>query len=155
MPALLLVLPLIVMPLALGVASGLALRPPPMPDTAAPDVEPKASEPARLYVPLRAPVNISLPGGGDRLKIVLTLALEAKAAPAIEDLLKKRAHEVQTGLAETALRTAERLGTDLTPVALRAALPEPLRKTINARLETLGEAPAVLEVLITDWALAP
>jgi hypothetical protein len=151
-------LPALALPLGLGLASLWALRLPPVPAASAPVADPPEDTAPpredRIYLPLITPVTVSLPEGGTRLRIGIGVAIRKTGGYALLSRLKDRPEAVQAGLAEAVLRTAEGLGPEAGPEALRAALPEALRHAMNERLESLGEARAVLEVLITGWARA-
>ena len=154
-PLMAFVLPALALPLGLGLASFWALRLP-HPAISEPPAEtvPPATNEERIYLPLITPVTVSLPNGGPRLKIEIGVALRAEGGYALLARLKERPEAVQSGLAETVLRSAEDLGPEASTEDLRAAIPEALRAAMNQRLEDLGEDRAVLEVLVTGWARA-
>src|SRR6056297_827304 len=152
-PLLVFALPALVLPLGLGLASLWVLRLPVMPlnDTPAQTV-PSTARVERTYLPLLTPITVTLPHGETRLKIEIGVAIRAEGGYALLSRLKDRPEAVQSGLAETVLRTAEDLGPEASTEDLRAAMPKALRAAMNQRLEDLGEDRAVLEVLITGWA---
>ena len=146
-------LPALALPLGVGLASLWVLRVPPATISQASE-EPIPEPEKRIYLPLITPITVSLPDGGPRLKIEIGVAIREKGGYALLSRLQERPEAVQSGLAETVLRTAENLGPDASTEDLRAAVPNALRAAMNQRLEALGEDPAVLEVLITKWARA-
>ncbi|MEQ8900752.1 MAG: flagellar basal body-associated FliL family protein [Roseovarius sp.] len=155
LPLLAFALPALALPLGLGLASLWVLRVPPPPIATAPaETVPPVTKEERIYLPLVTPITVSLPGDGPRLKIEIGVAIRAEGGYALLTRLKERPEAVQSGLAETVLRTAEDLGPEASTEDLRAAVPKALRAAMNQRLEDLGEDRAVLEVLITGWARA-
>jgi hypothetical protein len=146
-------------PIALGLASLWILnQTPAVPQpTAAPAPASEAAtgpEPRR-YLPLSLPVTVSLPEGGGTLSIGLGVALREAGSLELMARLADRQQEAQAELADVMLRAAENLPADTRLAVLRSSLPETLKEAMNARLIAMGEEPAILEVLILDWAHAP
>lgn len=146
-------------PIALGGASLWVLHQTPavpqpaLPVTPAPDA-PAGPEPRR-YLPLMMPVTVTLPEGGGTLSIGLGVALREEGSLDLMARLADRQQEAQAELAGVVLRAAESHPADTRLAALRSSLPATLKEAMNARLITMGEEPAILEVLILDWAHAP
>jgi hypothetical protein len=101
------------------------------------------------------PVTVTLPEGGGTLSIGLGVALREEGSLDLMVRLADRQQEAQAELAGVVLRAAESHPADTRLAALRNSLPETLKEAMNARLITMGEEPAILEVLILDWAHAP
>ena len=146
-------------PIALGLASLWILNQTPavpQPTTApAPASEAPTGPEPRRYLPLSLPVTVSLPEGGGTLSIGLGVALREAGSLELMARLADRQQEAQAELADVMLRAAESLPADTRLAALRDSLPETLQEAMNARLIAMGEEPAILEVLILDWAHAP
>ncbi len=146
-------------PMALGAASLWVLRqtpsvPQPMAATAPTGDAPAGPEPRR-YLPLSLPVTVTLPDGGGTLSIGLGIALREAGSIELMARLADRQLEAQAELADVVLRAAESYPADTRLAALRNTLPETLKEAMNARLITMSEEPAILEVLILDWSHAP
>jgi flagellar basal body-associated protein FliL len=153
------VLPASLGPIVLGLASVWVMHQTPRllafqdENAKAEEVTPKPDK--RVYLPLDIPVTLSLPNGGGTLTMSLGIALREKGSLALMARLSDRQQEAQAGLAAAVLHTAETLEPDAGLDDLRVALPESLLEALNARLITMGEEPAILEVLILAWAHAP
>lgn len=152
-------LPATAVPLLLVLASFLALHAPepvrlPPEEGAAEELVPPEPPEKRVYVSLFNPVTVSLPASPRMLKLELGLALRADTVGRLITLFQDNPEQVEAGAADALLRIAEVLGPDADPSDLRAAVPDALREEMNARLIEMGEEPAVLEVLITNWALS-
>ena len=99
--------------------------------------------------------TVTLPDGGGTLSIGLGIALREAGSLELMARLSDRQLEAQAELAEVVLRAAESYPADTRLAALRNSLPETLKEAMNARLIAMSEEPAILEVLILDWAHAP
>jgi len=115
---------------------------------------PPPERPERLYFPITQSVTASLPGGTERVKITLGVAVSKKDGISLLATLSDKMEMVQAGLAQAVMKAAETLPSDATADELRGLLPEVLRSDLNDRLVGLGLPPAVIEVLITEWAVA-
>ncbi|WP_417727030.1 hypothetical protein [Roseovarius sp.] len=153
------VLPASLGPVVLGLASVWVMHETPLLSFPSETTEiaedpPHQPEPRR-YLALDLPVTASLANGGGTLTVSLGIALREKGSLALMARLSDRQQEARAGLADAVLRTAEGLAPETGLDALRAALPERLMQVLNAKLVSMGEAPAILEVLILEWAHVP
>lgn len=146
-------------PIALGAASLWILRQvpalPQLSASPAPTSDAPAGPEPRRYLPLSLPVTVTLPDGGGTLSIGLGIALREAGSLELMARLSDRQQEAQAELADVVLRAAESNPADTRLAALRNSLPETLKEAMNARLIAMSEEPAIIEVLILDWAHAP
>lgn len=151
-------LPTLVLPLGMLVASVIAMS---QPVTVSSEPDPAPAEPAAPAPPTRTyhaflnPVTLSLPGDTGRLSIQIGVALPETFDRALEKTLQDKPDAILGNLATVIHDAVETEGTDGDPVQLRALLSQALLPAINANLAAMGEPPDILEVLIIDWALLP
>ncbi|MEL6550200.1 MAG: hypothetical protein AAFQ54_08125 [Pseudomonadota bacterium] len=162
--------PALLLPLLVGVGSKLALRAPApaallaadpgadaAPGIAAAVEEAVIGRPIE-YVPLRIPLDVTLPRDLGRVRVNLAVAIDASDPATSDENWTARLEAAQRGFAEVALRVAERrdagpgLDPDLT--LYRQELPRALRVEMNRQLGLLEPPREILEVLIMDWGHA-
>ncbi|MCH2076613.1 MAG: hypothetical protein MK180_06965 [Rhodobacteraceae bacterium] len=148
-----LLVPAIALPALFGVALLLASGP------SRPDPVNEVVDPAELvYETISREVDIPLPGDRGRLRVDLVAVFNDQEEVRIRQKVGPNLIPVTRTITEDSLRLVEdleargQLSDDLQ--ALRQALPEVLRASINSELEREGLAPAVLEILISKWAVA-
>lgn len=151
--------PVIAMPALILVASVLALSDPkpapPEPEVATDEAAAAPDAPgARVYFPLIEPITVALPNGLERVKIGIGVALDKQRSGALLMAMADQSDVIQAELVQAVLTTAEDMPDQSSAEDLRALLPEVLRSGMNAKLATMGLEPAVLEVMVTEWAIA-
>ncbi|MEM8576941.1 MAG: hypothetical protein AAGF60_03740 [Pseudomonadota bacterium] len=113
----------------------------------------------RTYERVSRQVDIPLPAEYGRLGVDIVAVMVRREEQIIRQQLGPSLNAVTRTLAEEAMALAESLDQagDLSPdlQALRAAFPEAMRGAINAELRREGLPPAVREILIAKWAVAP
>lgn len=151
-------LPTLVLPLGMLLASVMAVT---QPISVDPEPDPAPVEPAeppeltRTYHAFLTPITLSLPGNTGRLSIQIGVALPQTFDRALEKTLQDKPDAILGNLATVILDAVETEGTEGDPAQLRALLSDALLPAINANLIAMGEPPDILEVLIIDWALVP
>lgn len=149
-------LPTLVLPLGMLVASVIAMT---QPVTVSPQPNPTPTEPVepppatRAYHAFLSPVTLSLPKNEGTLSIQIGVALPQTFDRALEKTLQDKPDALLGNLATVIHDAIDTEGTDGDPVLLRTLLSEALLIAINANLAAMGEPPDILEVLIIDWAL--
>lgn len=150
-------IPLLALPIGLALGSAAALRAPAPTgalETDETDTQQAVTPTPRYYMPLITPVTVVLSEGRGRVKITLGLALDPSGGRTMMARLAPRIEGLRADLVATVLDHAATLPSDQPPEAMRAELPQLLRTTLNDRLVELGEDPVILEVMITEWAIA-
>lgn len=138
---------------ALVVALWLQPAPAPLvPDSTAGPAEAEETEEELVYVPLDNPVSVALGSQGRRLQAYLAVAVRGKPMDllALNATVEAKRQPLEAALlVETQAMMAE--GADGTE--LHSALPERLRRVINAGIGTEAWPEPVEEVLITSLVL--
>lgn len=149
-------LPMVLLPTFIGVGSFLTLQAP-APVLPALSTEkvitetPKTVE--RIYLPMKAPIRVTLPEGNRTIKIGLGLAVDADTPKTLSDELLHTPEAIMAGLGDTVLTVRENLGISAPLEQLRRALPPVLANQMNLKLQELGFEPKIQEVLIIEWAV--
>ena len=149
-------LPTLVLPLGMLVASIMAVT---QPVSVAPKLDPVPVEPVEPPAPTRVyhaflnAVTVSLPEGNGNLSMQLAVALPDTSEKALEPAFDDSSEAFLNNLATVILEavTAAKIGGD--PTELRRMMPDVLKVAINDNLAAMGAPPDILEVLIVDWAL--